>query len=66
MPEAAFDAGAAPLSDRRRKLQLLSAQPDSVFGLFVRSAAQLTGSEFAAIFCFQVMASTKMQPVKNS
>ena len=49
MPEAAVDAGAAPLSDRRRKLQLLSAQPDSVFGLFVRSAAQLTGSEFAAI-----------------
>ena len=49
MPETAFDATAAPLSDRRRKLQLLSAQPDSVFGLFVRSAAQLTDSEFAAI-----------------
>ena len=49
MPDTAFDPAAAPLSDRRRKLQLLSGQPDSVFGLFVRSAAQLTASEFAAI-----------------
>ena len=49
MPDTAFDPAAAPLSDRRRKLQLLSAQPDSVFGLFVRSAAQLTASEFGAI-----------------
>ncbi len=49
MPEMGLDAASAPLSDRRRKLQLLSAQPDSVFGLFVRSAAQLTDSEFAAI-----------------
>ena len=49
MPDTAFDPAAAPLSDRRRKLQLLSGQPDSVFGLFVRSAAQLTASEFGAI-----------------
>ena len=49
MPETASDAAAAPLSDRRRKLLTLSAQPDSVFGLFVRSAAKITESEFAAI-----------------
>ncbi len=36
-------------SDRRRKLQMLAAQPDSVFELFVRSALQLTGSDVAAI-----------------
>ena len=49
MPETASDAAAEPLSDRRRKLLTLSAQPDSVFGLFVRSAAKITDSEFAAI-----------------
>ncbi|MDL2337054.1 MAG: GAF domain-containing protein, partial [Pseudomonadota bacterium] len=43
------DDAAALSSDRRRKLQLLAAQPDTVFELFVRSVAQLTESEFAAI-----------------
>ncbi len=49
MPDLMSGTDPALMSDRRRKLQLLSAQPDSVFGLFVRSAAQLTDSAFAAI-----------------
>ncbi|MBX9794414.1 MAG: PAS domain-containing protein, partial [Burkholderiaceae bacterium] len=36
-------------ADRRRKLQVLAAQPDAVFELFVRSAVQLTDSDVAAI-----------------
>ena len=49
MPDAVLDVSDGPTSDRRRKLQLLSAQPDSVFSLMVRSAAQLTDSDYAAI-----------------
>jgi signal transduction histidine kinase/CheY-like chemotaxis protein len=41
-------AAASP-TDRMRKLQVLAGQPDSVFALFVRSAAQLTQSDYAAI-----------------
>ena len=37
------------LADRRRKLQMLAAQPDRVFELFVRSALQLTQSDVAAV-----------------
>lgn len=36
-------------SERRRKLQVLAAQPDTVFDLFVRSALRLTASDVAAV-----------------
>lgn len=48
-PDSAGDPARASGADRRRKLQLLAAQPDSVFALFVRSAARLTDSDCAAI-----------------
>ncbi|MFM9916630.1 MAG: ATP-binding protein [Rhizobacter sp.] len=49
MADPTNDLAAVLASDRRRKLQMLAAQPDSVFELFVRSAAQLTGSDVAAV-----------------
>ncbi len=49
MLDPANDGAAALSSDRRRKLQVLAAQPDAVFQLFVRSAIQLTQSDVAAI-----------------
>ncbi len=49
MLDPTIDPAAVLASDRRRKLQMLAAQPDSVFELVVRSAAQLTESDFAAI-----------------
>ncbi|MDO9314829.1 MAG: ATP-binding protein [Burkholderiaceae bacterium] len=49
MADPTNDLAAVLASDRRRKLQMLATQPDSVFELFVRSAVQLTESDVAAI-----------------
>lgn len=49
MTDPADDQAQALASDRRRKLQVLAAQPDTVFELFVRSAVRLTESDVAAI-----------------
>ena len=49
MTDLVDDHAQALASDRRRKLQVLAAQPDAVFELFVRSAVQLTESDVAAI-----------------
>lgn len=49
MTDSEGDRAASQSSDRRRQLQVLAAQPDAVFELFVRSAIELTDSQFAAI-----------------
>lgn len=49
MTDPANDSAQVLSMDRRRKLQVLAAQPDTVFELFVRSALQLTQSDVAAI-----------------
>ena len=49
MTERDDEHAVACRSDRQRSLQVLAAQPDAVFALFVHSAAALTHSDYAAI-----------------